>query len=147
MRYEVSPTVNISICISCFKSFQKKGRMLAGFQHAMMEVVGVELPACPTLFIPSSDKRSPSGIGLHKSLMQLLTLPRLLFGLPSLLTLFPDSYDIGHPPRRLPGKYQVPFRGFLGPRFRRDLNEFLQNGDAQALTHLNNIPKLLALSP
>lgn len=71
---------------------------MTGFQHAMMEVVSVELPACPTLFIPSSDKHSPSGIDLHKSLMQLLTLPRLLFGHPSLPTLFPDSYDIGHPP-------------------------------------------------
>lgn len=34
--------------------------MLAGFQHAMMEVVGVESPACPTLFIPVATKHSPS---------------------------------------------------------------------------------------
>ena len=46
-----------------FKVF-KKGEDVTGFQHAMMEVVGVESPACPTLFIPRSDKHSPSGIRL-----------------------------------------------------------------------------------
>ena len=119
--------------------------MLAGFQHAMMEVVGVESPACPTLFIPSSDYRSPSGIGLHKSLMQLLTLPRLLFGLPSLPTLFPNPYGIGHPPptgyaqaSRVPAStFAVP-RLFLGPLL------ISPKWEAQALTHLNNILKLLA---
>lgn len=84
--------------------------MLAGFQHAMKDVVGVESPACPTLFIPSSDKHSTSEMACISRSYSCLTLPRLLFGLPLLPTLFPDSYDIGHPPRRLPAKYQVPFR-------------------------------------